>query len=119
MVSVNMRPRTLRLALASMGLGAVLAGGAIGTGIAKASPETDFLDALNAGGIVIYDTHRATTVGYQICESLNTANGEAIAWNLYRNTSYADVPDIATARWWVVSAATELCPWHWHPGVRA
>lgn len=111
-----MRPRRLRRLLAAMGAGAVLAGTGIGWAArADASPETDYLSALNAAGIVIYDTTAAVNTGYAICEAFNTTTGDVVARNLFAITSWADVPDMATAETWVVIAGMSLCPEHFHP----
>lgn len=82
---------------------------------AQASPETDFLTALNNAGIMVYDANRAVQYGHQICEAFSVANGQDIADYIYAHTSWSDVPDRATAAVWVVAAGTNLCPWHFHP----
>lgn len=86
-----------------------------GAGVARATPESDFFDTLMDGGITIYDAGTAVARGYQVCEALNHANGEAVAWAIYRAANYTEVPTIGVARLWVIAAATSLCPWHFHP----
>lgn len=111
-----MRPRTLRRRIAAAAAGIVLTATGIGWAAdAHASPETDYLDALNSAGIVVYDTSAAITTGYAICEAFNTVTGDVVARNLFTITSWADVPDMATAEAWVVIAGMTLCPWHYHP----
>jgi hypothetical protein len=111
-----MRPRKLRRLLALMLFGGILAGTGVGWATdAHASPETDYLTALNSVGIVIYDTQAALNTGYAICGAFNTTRGDVVAENLYRNTSFADIPTRDAAAAWVVVAGTTLCPWHYHP----
>lgn len=111
-----MRPSTLRRRLALAGLGAILAGATLGTGIAKATPESDFFDALMAGGITIFDAGVAVDRGYGICAAFDEgANGEAVAQRIFKVADYAEVPTIDVARVWVIAAGTALCPWHYHP----
>lgn len=113
-----MPPNTLsaRRLLAAIAAGAVFAA----TGIAwaaeaDASPETNYLDSLNAAGLTIYDTSAALSTGHQICAAFNTTTGDVVARNLFANTSWADVPTLATAEAIVVLAGLSLCPWHFHP----
>lgn len=105
----------IRRPLALAAFGALLAGAILGTPVAKASPETGYLDGLNSIGLVIYDTSRALATGYAICEAFKTVNGEIVAENLFLNTSWTDVPNLATAQAWVVIAGAALCPWQFHP----
>jgi hypothetical protein len=69
-----------------------------------------FIQALNDNGIVVYDTSKALSAGVAICNALETTNGVDVARNLYRITSYSDVPTPAIAAVWVIVSAQELCP---------
>ncbi|MGA5467148.1 DUF732 domain-containing protein [Mycobacterium sp. NPDC050041] len=105
-----------RRLLAAIAAGGVLA--AVGTAWAAdahASPETNYLDSLNAAGLTIYDTSAALAMGHQICAAFNTTTGDVVAQNLFANTTWADVPNLETANTIVVLAGLNLCPWHFHP----
>lgn len=106
-----MKPRT-RLLAATVG---VAAAAALPAAVANASPETDYLAGLNAIGMVVYDTNAALATGYAICDAFNYTTGDVVAADLYATTSFADVPDMATAANWVVVAGSTLCPWQYHP----
>jgi hypothetical protein len=82
---------------------------------ANASPETDFLAALNSAGISVYDTTAALRYGHAICRAFTVANGVDVADYIYENTSWSDVPTREVAAVWVIAAGTTLCPWHYHP----
>lgn len=56
---------------------------------AKATPLS-YLQALNAHGVSITDTVDALTLGYAVCEALNTTTGDVVATNLYL---YSDIPN--------------------------
>lgn len=45
---------------------------------------------------------------------LNYSDGTVVADWLFRNSSWADVPDRDAASLWMWIAVTELCPWHDH-----
>jgi hypothetical protein len=79
--------------------------------VAQASPETDFLDGLNAHGILVYDAGTAVNTGWTLCGAMNNANGAQVAEAFYQVTGW-DVPDRNTAAIWVIEAANHLCPWH-------
>jgi hypothetical protein len=97
-----------------MAVGALLAAGGMATARAD-SREMAFLDTLTDSGIQVYDASRAIDVGWGICSAFEVANGQDVAEFIYGNTTYSDVPDLATAQLWVVAAAWNLCPWHYHP----
>lgn len=110
-----MRPRRVRRLLALAAFGAVAAGATIGTGIAKADPALDYLTALTNSGMTVYNTTAALNTGYAICTALDTTRGDLVAQNLFRVTTWADVPNITTAQVIVIVAASTLCPWQIHP----
>lgn len=112
-----MRPRQLRGRLALVGFGAILAGATLGLAApdARATPLT-FVQALNDAGIVVYDATSAISSGYRICDALNHGNGEQVAQQVFTHTTWADVPDLNTARVWVVTSVEQLCPWQDHRG---
>jgi hypothetical protein len=93
----------------------MVAAATLTTGVAKASPETDYLQLLNQAGLVVYDTSMALNTGYAICDAFNTTRGDVVARNLFLHTTWTDVPDMATANAWVVIAGSTLCPWQFHP----
>lgn len=112
----HMRPRVARRTtrfLILMAIGALLAAGGMATARADSS-ETAFLDTLTDSGVQVYDASQAVETGWAICEAFETVNGADVARYIYANTTYADVPDLATAQVWVVAAGMTLCPWHNH-----
>lgn len=106
--------RTKRM-LVLAGLEALITAAITGTAVAKASPDTDYLQLLNDAGLVVYDTTAALNTGHAICTALNTTRGDVVAQNLFLNTTWADIPNQATADTVVVLAGTALCPWQFHP----
>lgn len=120
-INVAVRPRRLRRLLALAGFGAILAGTGVGWAAdVHASPETDYLDALNAGGLTIYDASDAIQFGRDICAAVDAGyNGEQVAETVYTTTTYADVPSMAVAEYMVVSAVLSLCPWNYNPAPAA
>lgn len=116
-----MRPRTLRKRVAAACAGIILAGTGVGWA-AKADANDDqliYLQLLNLRGITVHNTAAALQTGYVICDALNYATGDVVAYELWRATSWAEIPTISMAGDVVVSAVEGLCPWHDHRGVRA
>lgn len=112
----NLRPRKakrINRLLVLMGIGALLAAGGMATARAD-SGETAFLDTLTDSGIEVYDASQAVATGWAICKAFEVANGRVVAEFIYGNTTYSDVPDMATAELWVIAAAYNLCPQHVH-----
>lgn len=105
----------LRRRLVLAGLGGMIAAATITTGVAKADPALDYLTALTNSGMTVYNTTAALNTGYAICSALDTTRGDIVAQNLFRVTTWADVPDITTAQVIVIVAASTLCPWQVHP----
>lgn len=110
-----MMPLKEKIILGSMSAVAGITAMLIATPPAHADALT-FIQGLNDNGIMVYDTSRALTVGTAICNALNTTNGVDVARNLYRISSFSDVPTPEVAAIWVVIAAQELCPWQDHSG---
>lgn len=79
------------------------------------TPELEFLNDLNNGGLVVYDTAQALRTGHWICGQLDFRNGAAVANDIWTQTSWSDVPSPEYALVWVVAAAVDLCPWNYHP----
>jgi hypothetical protein len=109
-----MRPRVLRRRLALAAFGAVLAGALIGTGVAKADSDTDYLQALNNSGLSVYNAAEAIATGAEICNMLQSADGNAVAFYVYTHTTWADVPNLTVAEVMVLDAVGALCPWENH-----
>jgi hypothetical protein len=109
-----MKQHTLRRNLALAACGATLAAGTLGTGIAKATPESDFLQVLLNGGVTVYNVGAAVNRGYSICSALNSVNGEDLAAAIYKVGSADEIPTIDVARLWVMAAVIGLCPWQNH-----
>lgn len=107
---------SVRRTLVAVAAGGVLAAsGLLWAGDANATPETDYLTDLTDAGLIVYDTTAALSTGYAVCQAFNTTTGDIVAENLYRNTTWADVPNKQTAAAIVVAAGMNLCPWHFHP----
>jgi hypothetical protein len=80
---------------------------------AAQADEISFLQALNTRGIVVYNTSAVLSNGYLACNMMNTETGDIVAAEiLYRFPAEATINTAATL---VITAAQELCPWHWHP----
>jgi hypothetical protein len=114
----GMRPRTLRCRLAFAALGAIVAGGLLGAGVAKADTSS-FLQSLGDHGLTVYDSAAAISTGYRICSMLQSANGEQVAQYVFTHTSWSDVPTMDTARAEVLISVEELCPAMDHRGQSA
>lgn len=111
-----MKGSTMKRLLALMGLGGLVAAGIATAAPSDASPLS-YLQSLNTHGIWVYDTAAALTTGYQICDALNYNTGDVVAYNVFSNTSWYDVPNVDTAATWVLVSVEELCPWHDHRDV--
>lgn len=111
-----MNARTTRAQLAAMAAGALAAMAITYAPPAAASPETDFLGVLTSGGFVIYDAPQALDTGWDICSAVDAGySGEQVAQHLFATTTWDDLSSMDAARYWVVAAATTLCPWNWNP----
>lgn len=94
-------------------IGITLAAAALSIGLASpasADSELGFLSELNGFGIVINNAPIALTRGYQICNTLKTIPAEQVAVLFYTKMD-DEVPTVEVARWWVLSASDQLCPW--------
>lgn len=98
-----------------MGLGGLIAAGIAVATPADATPMS-YLQSLNNHGLSVYDTAAAVRTGYTICSLLDNNTGDVVAWQVFANTSWADVPDVDTAATMVLVAVEELCPYHDHRG---
>ena len=82
--------------------------------------EVAYLNAMENSGFTTYDAPWAISSGYWICNKFSYENGNEIAVDLFRSTSWGDVPNLHVAQTWVNTAANTLCPWVWNAGsVRA
>jgi hypothetical protein len=109
-----MRKATITTTIAAAAIGVALATAPLSH--ASPSVEAEFLYDLNQFGISIYDTGAALGTGYAICAARNTTPELTVVDNLYRNTSFADVPNYETAMVWVAAAEVNLCPQHANAG---
>ena len=107
-----------KFGVASLITATSIVGAAVGLSVpAKAdTTELAYLQALNARGLVVYDTVAALRTGYAICETLNAHNGNAVAAAVY-----AVFPELTPrdAYAMVDAAVVTLCPWHDHRGFTA
>jgi hypothetical protein len=108
----QVRPRVLRRRLALAGLGAILAGATIGTGIAKADSGELVTWAQNNG--YVGTTQSIIIRGSLVCADLSMGlNGEQAAQDLWLNTG---IETITGARLFVIAAVVNLCPQYDHRG---
>lgn len=110
---VGMRPKRLRRLLMLAGLGAVIAGAFIGTGVAHAD-SMGYLNALESHGITVYSPGDEVAAGYRICNELNIATGDVVAARVYN--TFVDVTTMRQAEIMVIDSVENLCPWQDHRG---
>lgn len=113
-----MRPRALRRRLLLVGVGGCIAAFALTNAVAKADDGTDYLQALNSSGLLVYNAGEAIATGNEICSMLITADGNTVASYVYTHTSWADVSNMTVADVMVLDAVSVLCPWQNHSSAR-
>lgn len=91
----------------------MLLAAALFTAPSAQADDMGFLNALNASGIVVYDTQLAVTTGYRICNSLAVMNGQDVINDMVNSPDINGDSDLALA--WLQAAGWNLCPWMYHP----
>ena len=106
----------MKKVLAAAGIGAALITSSLavaGTANATTSREQGFLNLFVATGGYIYDSDQLIRSGYDICARFSYMDGNQNAREVFRTSSWADVPNLHEAARWVQVAANTLCPEVW------